>query len=77
MRGERDQYAAGHIAQAERVSWRIIKDWVEAQIALVESSQAEMAQVFMPYATDESGGTLYMRFLESNQKRLASGSDAR
>ena len=34
--------------QARRVAWRIIKDWIEAQLALVEAKQAEMAEVFMP-----------------------------
>lgn len=59
--------------QAERVSWRIVKDWVEAQLALIESGQAEMGQVFMPYATAQDGRTMYELFLENNQKQLGSG----
>jgi len=55
--------------QAERVSWRILKDWCEAQIALVESRQAEMGQVFMPYAV-QGGRTLYEVLVERNQKQL-------
>jgi hypothetical protein len=55
--------------QAERVSWRILKDWVEAQIALVESSQAEMAQVFMPYAVEASGQTMFQLFEDSYKQR--------
>jgi hypothetical protein len=58
--------------QAERVSWRILKDWCEAQIALVESNQAEMAQVFMPYAMVE-GQTMYKAMIEANVKRLGAG----
>lgn len=58
-------------AQAERVSWRILKDWIEAQLALIESGQAEMGQVFMPYAISSSDGrTMYDLFLENNQKQL-------
>ena len=45
--------------QAIRVSWRIIKDWVEAQMALVEAELAEMAEVFLPYAITKEGNTLY------------------
>lgn len=45
--------------QALRVSWRIIKDWVEAQMAIVEAQLAEMAEVFLPYAVTKSGTTLY------------------
>lgn len=55
--------------QSERIAWRILKDWVEAQIALVESSQAEMAQVFMPYAVEASGQTMFQLFEDSYKQR--------
>jgi hypothetical protein len=45
--------------QALRVSWRIIKDWVIAQMAIVESQLAEMSEVFLPYAITKNGNTLY------------------
>lgn len=45
--------------QAARVAWRIIKDWLEAQLALVSAELADLEQVFLPYAQDESGATLY------------------
>ena len=45
--------------QAVRVSWRIIKDWIEAQMALVEAELAELAEVFLPYAITKEGKTLY------------------
>lgn len=45
--------------QAVKVSWRIIKDWVEAQMALVEAELAELAEVFLPYAITKDGITLY------------------
>lgn len=45
--------------QAIRVSWRIVKDWVEAQMAIVEAELADMAEVFLPYAVTKSGNTLY------------------
>jgi len=35
--------------QAKRVAWRIVKDWVEAQLAIIESGQVEMAEAFFPY----------------------------
>jgi len=46
-------------AQAMRVAWRIIKDWTEAQMAIVEAGLAELAEVFLPYATTSSGLTLF------------------
>lgn len=45
--------------QAMRVSWRIIKDWIEAQMAIVEAELADMAEVFLPYAITKNGNTLY------------------
>lgn len=35
--------------QARRVAWRILKDWIEAQIALLESGMVEMEEIFLPY----------------------------
>lgn len=65
-----------NVAQARRVAWRIIKDWTEAQLAIVESQQAEMAEVFMPYALDsDTGQTLFQKFTESTQKRLTAGGE--
>jgi hypothetical protein len=45
--------------QAARVAWRIVKDWLEAQLALVSAELADLEQVFLPYAQDETGATLY------------------
>jgi hypothetical protein len=53
---------------ASRVSWRILKDWVDAQIAVVEAQQAELAEVFLPYAMEKDGLTLYQ--LYQRQKAL-------
>jgi hypothetical protein len=69
----RDAYTQKMKAQAEWVAWRILKDWVAAQIALIESGQAQAAQVFLPYATEQSGRTVYELFIENNQKQLGSG----
>lgn len=45
--------------QAIRVSWRIVKDWIEAQMAMVEAELADIAEVFLPYAVTSNGNTLY------------------
>jgi hypothetical protein len=44
--------------QAVRTSWRIVKDWTEAQMALVETQMVTTAQVFLPYAVMRDGRTL-------------------
>lgn len=45
--------------QASRVAWRIIKDWLAAQMALLESELVTLPQVFLPYVQDTEGVTLY------------------
>lgn len=45
--------------QAERVSWRILKDWVEAQIAIIETGMVTPSQVFLPYLLVDGQRTLY------------------
>lgn len=44
--------------QAVRTAWRIVKDWVEAQMALVETQMVTTQQVFLPYAVMKDGRTL-------------------
>lgn len=73
--GSRDQYAMKQRQQAERIAWRILKDWIEAQMALIESGQAEAAQVFMPYAQHGNGQTMYQLWVENNQKQLTAGEE--
>lgn len=49
-------------AQAERVAWRIIKDWLEAQLALVEADLAVMDEVMLPYMKAPNGELMYASF---------------
>ncbi len=58
--------------QAQRVAWRIVKDWIEAQMAIIDAGQAELAEVFLPYAVTGSGATVYQAF-KSDQKLLQGG----
>jgi hypothetical protein len=44
--------------QSVRTAWRIVKDWTEAQMALVETQMVTTAQVFLPYAVMRDGRTL-------------------
>lgn len=46
-------------AQAERVAWRIVKDWVEAQLAILESEMVHMDEIFLPYMVNNSGQTVF------------------
>lgn len=45
--------------QAERVAWRIVKDWLSAQLAILETEMVDVGQVFLPYFVGRNGQTLY------------------
>lgn len=49
---------------AERVAWRILKDWVEAQLALLRTEMVTLDQVMLPYMTAADGRTVYELYLE-------------
>ena len=57
--------------QAARVAWRIIKDWLEAQLALIQVEMATLEQVFLPYAQNEAGVTVYESLLAGQFNGLA------
>ena len=61
--------------QARNVAWRILKDWLEAQLALFQVGQADAAQVLMPYAVDNEGRTAYEMFRESHLRQLPPAPD--
>lgn len=52
--------------QAERVAWRILKDWVEAQMALLDIEMVRFEEIFLPYIETKNGQTIYER-LEGEQ----------
>jgi len=56
--------------QAARVAWRIVKDWIEAQLAIIEAGQAELQQVFLPYAQNQDGQTVYEALSQNGFKQL-------
>jgi hypothetical protein len=45
--------------QAARVGWRIVKDWLEAQLAMVEAELVTIEQVMLPYMVVENDRTVY------------------
>ena len=52
---------------ARNVAWRIVKDWLEAQLAIIESGMVAADEVFLPYMLTAPGKTIYDGFA---QKRL-------
>ena len=60
--------------QAARVTWRIIRDLIHAQLAMVDIDNANIAQMMLGYAQTESGQTLYEK-LEANPQKLLGAKD--
>ena len=69
-----DQWKAGKIRHgtkavvtsedhAARVAWRVLKQWLEAQLAIIQAHMATLDQVMLPYMlVSPDGATLYQRF---------------
>ena len=51
--------------QAERVAWRIVKDWVEAQMAILESEMVWIDEIFLPYMVNNNGQTLFQSYRQN------------
>jgi hypothetical protein len=49
---------------AERVAWRIVKDWLEAQLAIIRTEMVTLEQVMLPYMATEDGRTMWALYLD-------------
>lgn len=38
--------------QAGRTAWKLMQDWAEVQLSLIQMEQADFVQVFLPYVWD-------------------------
>jgi hypothetical protein len=58
--------------QGERITFRVIKDWLHAQLSLMEIEFADPVEIFLPYAYNMvEDKTMYQKFLENKEKYLA------
>ena len=54
------------------VAWRIIKDWIDSQLSLLEMNFADAVQIFLPYAYNPvENKTMYEKFLDNKEEYLA------
>lgn len=53
------------LEQSHNIGWRIIKDWIDSQMALIEMEMVTIDQVFLPYMYDrKTEKTLYEKLQE-------------
>lgn len=57
--------------QASRVTWRVIKAWLEAQVSLVNAGMCRIEEVFLPYAQNHEGETLVHKLRSGGFSGLA------
>ena len=65
----RDHAAA--YEHSRKVAWRIVKDWIEVQLALTETEMVSLDQVMLPYVVDRNDKTLYEHMIEGGFQRFA------
>jgi len=61
---------------ALRVAWRITKDWVEAQLAIIETQMVTTVQVFLPYAITNNGQTVFEYMASNSELLLGAGNES-
>lgn len=49
---------------AQRVAWRILKDWLEAQLAIIDAQMVTLDEVMLPYLQVAEQRSLYQAYRE-------------
>jgi hypothetical protein len=62
--------------QAERIAWRILKDWVEAQLAIIATEMVTLDQVMLPYMQQGERGETVYELYRDQQPALTAGASA-
>jgi hypothetical protein len=50
--------------QAERTAWKLLSDWVDIQVSLIELQQAKFMEVFLPYVYDHAKDQTFFEKME-------------
>jgi hypothetical protein len=62
--------------QAQRTAWKILYEWVLIQTSMIELEQAEVIEVFLPYAYDPSTDKTFFEKIQAGgfkQLQIQSG----
>lgn len=58
-------------SQSDRTAWKILSDWVDIQITMIQLEQAEFTEVFLPYFYDlKTNKTLFEKVAANEIKLL-------
>lgn len=68
---KKSDYAYADREQSERVAWRQLLRWVQAQLAMIDTGMVKPEEVFLPYLYDPaSKQTLFQRMQQTHFKQL-------
>ncbi len=56
--------------QGARTAWKIVQDWVEVQMSMIQLQQADTLQVFLPYVMVNRKQNFYQQVVERNYAGL-------
>jgi hypothetical protein len=56
---QKEQHESEDRVTANRIAWRQLLRWIEAQLAMVDVGMVQAHEVLMPYAIDRSGRTMF------------------
>ncbi len=81
FQNRRDSYnRADHVewdrAKAERVAWRQIYRWIQAQLALIETDMVKFEEVFLPYVQTGIDETLFQKLEAKGFKQITAPEEA-
>lgn len=57
-------------AQAEKTAWKLMADWVDIQMSLVEIGQVELMEVFLPYVYDVAKERTFFEHMKDSGYKL-------
>lgn len=58
---------------AANVAWRVVKDWLEANLALIAAEMVSLDEVMLPYLHVDDDRTLYQVYREREAAALEAG----
>ena len=68
--GNIDRRFANDSQHARRVAWRIVRHWLEAQLAMIQVGNVKVEQVFLAFAQRADGKTVFEALTEARFEGL-------
>ena len=56
--------------QAKRTGWRIIKDWIDSQTAMMNVELVKLEEVFLPFLYDKKSDKTFFEMMEKKEFNL-------